>query len=151
MRKYVHILAPIDFSASAAPVLQRAVDETHRHGGRLTLLHVIEYYPEDVPEDLVPPETENPVAYYLDRARARVRDLAKANGAAEAKQLVLASTGAAYHEVVRHAQEESIDLIVMGYQGRWVTDALGSTAMAVTRHAVCDVLVVRNGAIRTSR
>lgn len=145
MDQYSHILAPLDFSEATGAVLQRALQERQLHSARLTLLHVIEYYPEDVPPGLVPPENANPVTVYLDRARRQLAGLADEAGARETAQLVATSTGAAYHEIVHVAKEEGADLIVMGYAGRWVTDTLGSTAMAVVRHVVCDVLLVRSG------
>lgn len=144
MNRYRHILAPLDFSEATEAVLQRALQEKQLHSSDLTLLHVIEYYPEDLPPGLVPPENANPVTVYLDRARRQLAELADQTGAGEATQLVATSTGAAYHEIVHVAKEQGSDLIVMGYAGRWVTDTLGSTAMAVARHVVCDVLLVRS-------
>lgn len=144
MEGYRHILAPLDFSTATAAVLARALQESDLHSARLTLFHVIEYYPEDVPPGLVPPENANPVEVYVERARDRLARLADEGGARETAQIVVTNTGAAYHEIIRFAGDNGVDLIVMGYAGRWVTDTLGSTAMAVARHVVCDVLLVRD-------
>lgn len=144
MKKYSHILVPLDFSDSTEVVLRRALYESRLHSARLSLLHVIEYYPEDVPPGIVPAENANPIEVYLRRARDHLARFAEENAAPGAQQVAVTDTGAAYHEIVRFASENAVDLIVMGYAGRWVTDALGSTAMAVTRHVVCDVLLVRN-------
>ena len=144
MKRYGHILVPLDFADSTGAVLRRALYESRLHSARLSLLHVIEYYPEDVPPGLVPAENENPVEVYMNRARERLARLAEEHAAPGARQVAVTDTGAAYHEIVRFARDNAVDLIVMGYAGRWVTDSLGSTALAVTRHVVCDVLLVRN-------
>ena len=144
MGGYSFILAPVDFSPSTRPVLKRALRESELHSARLALLHVIEFYPEDVPPGLVPPENVDPIHVYLRRAREQLDDLAREIGLPDAERIALAHTGSAYHEIIRFTRDKGVDLIVMGYAGRWVYDAVGSTAMAVTRHSRCDVLLVRN-------
>jgi len=141
---YSNILAPVDFSPATRPLLGRASRETGLHSARLTLLHVIEFYPEDVPPGLVPPENLDPIQVYLNRAREQLDDLAREMGLPEVACNAMTCTGPAYHEIIKFAVDNSVDLIVMGYAGRWITDVLGSTAMAVTRHSQCDVLLVRN-------
>lgn len=143
MEHYRHILAAVDFSDSTDAVAGRAVHESRLHSSRLTLMHVTEYYPEDVPPGLVPAENLDPVQVYLQRSSDRLARLADTLGVSDAGQVAVANDGAAYHEIVRFAEDHDVDLIVMGYAGRWVTHELGSTAMAVTRHVVCDVLLVR--------
>ncbi len=144
MHGYSSILVPVDFSPTMDSVIKRAVRESQLHSSRLTLLHVIEFYPEDVPPGLVPPENVDPGKVYLKRARERLDGLVSKIELPDVERVALTSTGAAYHEIVRLAKDNGVDLIVMGYAGRWVTDALGSTAMAVTRNSRCDVLLVRN-------
>ena len=144
MQGYSSILAPVDFSPTTDSVIKRAVRESELHAARLTLLHVIEFYPEDVPPGLVPPENVDPGKVYLRRARERLDDLVSEIGLSDVERVALASTGAAYHEIIRLAKDNGVDLIVMGYAGRWMIDAIGSTAMAVTRNSRCDVLLVRN-------
>lgn len=144
MEGYSHILAPVDFSPATHPLLERALRESELHSARLTLLHIIEFYPEDVPPGFVPPENADPIQVYLRRAREQLAELAHKIGLPEVERIALTYTGSAYHEIIRFAKDNDADLIVMGYAGRWITDALGSTAMAVTRHSQCDVLLVRN-------
>lgn len=144
MEGYSHILVAVDASPAARPVLKRALRESELHAARLTLVHVIEFYPEDAPPGLVPPENVDPMQVYLRRAREYLGSLAREIGLPEVERVALTHTGSAYHEIIRFAADNDVDLIVMGYAGRWVTDSLGSTAMAVTRHSRCDVLLVRN-------
>ena len=51
---------------------------------------------------------------------------------------------AAYWEILKVAAERSVDLIVMGVQGRGALDLLlfGSNTARVTRTATCPVLIV---------
>jgi len=144
MEGYGHILAAVDFSASAEAVLRRALDESSRHAARLTLLHVIEYYPEDTPAGPVPPENLDPIEVYRAGARDRLDELAARTAAWSAEAAVLTDAGAAYHGIIRFTRDTDVDLIVLGYTGRWATEALGSTALALVRHLVRDVLLVRD-------
>jgi universal stress protein A len=54
-------------------------------------------------------------------------------------------TGIPYEEISRFAEEEKIDLIVIGTHGRTGLDRMlfGSTAEQVVRHAPCPVITVR--------
>jgi nucleotide-binding universal stress UspA family protein len=61
----------------------------------------------------------------------------------EASELVRA--GKPYRQIVRQAQEQQADLIVMGLRGRGGADLMlfGSTTNRVVREAACPVLTVR--------
>lgn len=145
MYPYRRVLACIDFSGLSHAVLRRAADQGRFNSAKLTALHVIEYYPTDVPVDyLVPAENADAVEVYEARARDRLTELAEEADCKDAEKIVVTATSGAYHEIVQFADDRVVDLIVMGYRGRWVMDALGSTAMAATRHIRCDVLLVRD-------
>jgi nucleotide-binding universal stress UspA family protein len=53
--------------------------------------------------------------------------------------------GRAYKEILRVAQDQFADLIVMGVQGRGAVDLMffGSTTNHVVRQAACPVLTIR--------
>jgi universal stress protein A len=57
----------------------------------------------------------------------------------------LIASGKPYQEILHVATENAADLIVLGVQGRSLTDRLlfGSTAQHVVRQATCPVLTVR--------
>jgi len=51
-------------------------------------------------------------------------------------------------EIVRVAEEEKVNVIVIGYHGKGIIERIlemGSTAKAVIRKAECPVLVVKRG------
>jgi universal stress protein A len=53
-------------------------------------------------------------------------------------------TGSPKQEIIRIAEENAVDLIVVGSHGRHgLALLLGSTANGVLHHANCDVLAVR--------
>jgi nucleotide-binding universal stress UspA family protein len=55
--------------------------------------------------------------------------------------------GAAYREILKVAAVQSVDLIVMGVQGRGALDLVifGSNTARVARAATCPVLIVGTG------
>lgn len=143
MEPYKNILVPVDFSTTSDAVYRRAIIESRLNQSDLTLFHVVEYYPEDTPPDYVPAENLDPEHYYIQRAQERLAEFVDKYDCKETNAQVVSSTSAAYHAIIDYAQAHPVDLIVMGYKGRWAIDALGSTAMSVTRNASCDVLLVR--------
>ena len=75
-------------------------------------------------------------------AKTRIGSLGEQLGVPEDHRLV--EVGSAKVEIVRIADEQGADLIVLGSHGRHgVGLLLGSTASSVIHHASCDVLAVR--------
>ncbi len=59
---------------------------------------------------------------------------------------VVLRSGGAYREILRRAEDEAHDLVVMGVAGRSAADMFffGSTTNHVVRSAACPVLTVRS-------
>jgi len=139
------ILCPIDFSPSALQALGFALDLARQADGRVTLMHVIEWLAEDDPKALahfnVPEYQRHLVADAADRLRLLVAE--ESRTWVEIDDLVV--FGSASGEILRAAETEPVDLIVMGAQGRGgIGLALfGSTTQQVVRGAMCPVLTVR--------
>ncbi len=143
---YRHVLLASDLSATGEWVALRAAYLARRCRARLTLLHVIEHFPEEFPDAAAPPENVDPARFFRDRARIRLAALAKKIRSTSAKQHVILSTSSARHEIVRAARSWRIDLIVLGSgESRLLRNLLGSTAASVLNHAPCDVIAVRSG------
>ncbi|MDH3603124.1 MAG: universal stress protein [Candidatus Tectomicrobia bacterium] len=172
---YKYILAPTDFSDPSNHALHYAFAEAEQHHAALTLLHVLPhevttevYYvhgaleartgieevafgragfdPESgsaLPLPKAPaPET---IRRYLDeealeKLREQVPDSFKGMWDATV------TTGKAADTILQTAQEQKVDLIVMGTHGRTGLShtLFGSVAEAVMRHARCPVLMVRH-------
>lgn len=142
MSAYQHILVAVDFSAETERVLNRALAMASGTETRFTLIHVVEYSPY-----LFPPDTPLPVDFdleeeFVEKAKDRLTSLAQSQGLAAAARFVQA--GSPTLEIVRIAQEQQVDLIVIGSHGRHgLQRVLGSTASGVLHTAACDVLAVR--------
>ena len=144
MKNYRHILCPTDFSDHCRAAVERAMELAQHYGARLTLLHVIDYFPEEIPNDWIPPEDEDPKQYLLDRARDLLQQLADSLSLQGAELVSRLSDASAKHEITRYATEQEIDLIVMSSHARHgIFTLLGSTAAGVVHTAPCDVMVVR--------
>jgi nucleotide-binding universal stress UspA family protein len=135
----------VDFSEGSLRALEYAVTLAEEADAQLTVLHVIE----------VPPELrENPLAegFDVDRVRAEaearslqhLRELIPQDARTYSTVETTVREGAAYREILKVAAERSVDLIVMGVQGRGALDLLlfGSNTARVTRAATCPVLIV---------
>ncbi len=145
MTVYHHILCATDFSSHSQKALERATTLARLHEARLTLLHIVEYFPEDIPVDVVYPEALDLESYLAERARKRLAEIAGETGLEAVGQEVRVSARSARHEIVGFAEEQDVDLIVVASHGRhWIDALLGSTASGVLRHAPCDVLAVRS-------
>lgn len=144
MSDYRNILVAADFSAAGEAAARRAADLAERLGARLTLLHVLEHFPEDLPVDVIPPEDVDPQTYLLDRLRGQLEKLSAATGQPGVATDIVVSTQSANREIVQYAQDNAMDLIVVGCHGRHgMMGTAGSTANAVMHHATVDVLAVR--------
>jgi len=139
---YTHILLAVDFSPATEPTAQRAVEMAGRYGARLSLIHVVEYLPIALDAELMMPPMSGVEEQLVASARKHLAELAAKLGVDEASRYV--ELGATKLEILRVAEAQGVDLIVVGSHGRHgLTRMLGSTASAVLHGAHCDVLAVR--------
>lgn len=138
------ILVPTDFSPASEPALDLAIELARTAGAALTLLHVYNPAPYEIPEGM-------PVASILnvDSVIAEFRKQldgakAKAEKAGVARVDTLLVQGIAYAEIVHVAEQRGCGLIVMGTHGRtgFAHMLLGSVAEKVVRKATCAVVTV---------
>ena len=146
MNDYRNILVATDFSEAGEAAARRASELAGRLQAKLTVLHILEHFPEDLPVDVIPPEDVDPQTYLRDRVRARLKELSERIGRPDAKLEIVVSTRSANREIVHYAQGEGIDLIVVGsHSQRGIMGTAGSTANGVMHAASMDVLAVRSG------
>ena len=144
MQDYQQILVGTDFSNASMAAASRGADLARRYGARLILVHVIEHFPEDMPNDPIVPENLDPATFYHERAQQKLADLAEKIGNKNVVQEVITSTASARHEIRLFAEKQGIDLIILGSHGSGLLHAFGSTTMGVTYDVPCDVMVVRS-------
>lgn len=145
MGAYRHILVAVDFGAGHEQVIERARGLAHSEGARLSLIHVVEFLHMDLANELVLPQDVELEAQLVAAAKTKIEKLAAdspATAGAPVGQWV--EMGSTKSEILRVAQEQQADLIVLGSHGRHgLGRLLGSTADAVLHGAQCDVLAVR--------
>jgi nucleotide-binding universal stress UspA family protein len=139
------VLVPTDFSASANHALLYGMSFAKEYGAELTLLHVVETLSVGYASDLFPvpmAEVFDEIAGYARAELAKLAAQAQERGIA-VQQVVIQGKPAL--EIVRFAQEQGIDVIVLGTHGRGVLDhaLFGSTTERVVRKAPCPVLTCR--------
>lgn len=143
MKSYRHILCATDFSPYCDRASVHAAKLAKESGAKLTLLHVVDYFPEDRSNEQIAPEDEDPKTFRERKARAALEQQATRTDCMEAQREVSFSTHSAAHEIVRYGGTGDIDLIVIASHGRkGITAIVGSTAKSVQQHAACEVLVV---------
>jgi len=141
---YKHILVAADFSEAGERAAKRAANLAERCDASLTLLHVLEHFPEDLPVDVIPPEDVDPQTYLTERIRGQLERLSAGIGRPGVALDVVISTHSASREIVQYAQQHNIDLIVVGCHGKHgLMGSPGSTANGVVHAATVDVLAVR--------
>lgn len=144
MATFQQILVATDFSEHSEAAARRGAELAERLGADLTLLHVVEYFPADLPINCIAPEDVDPEHYLQERSAQLLNELAERIGATQAKREVIVSNRAAKHTIVDFAEEHGNDLIIIGAHGAGMLSALlGSTANGVLHCAPCDVLVTR--------
>jgi nucleotide-binding universal stress UspA family protein len=143
--EWKRILCPIDFSDASRAAMETAADLAKRQGGRLTLFHA---YP--VPGYTFPDGSFVASSKMLEELAEAARNhleewrrIATSLGLAEVQAVTAVGEPAA--EIVAHARDNAIDLVVVGTHGRTgLTHAImGSVAERVVRKAPCPVLTVR--------
>lgn len=142
MALYRHLLLAVDFSPESNYIGERAKTLAAECGATMTLVHVVEHVPLDLSNDLVLAQPVNIDQELIEDARAKLEELAdRLDLGDNPRRVELGSTKA---EILRVAEENGVDLIVVGSHGRHgLALLMGSTANAVLHGAKCDVLAVR--------
>ena len=138
---YSRILLAVDLTDSCQRVAQQAVRFSQQCAGELHIVHVVEpqslAYGDEVPIDLTTLHDA-----INDQAASYLREFSKDFDIPEDRQYLV--FGAIHHEIHRIAEEQNMDLIVVGSHGRHGFAILfGSTLNEVIQAAHCDVLAVR--------
>lgn len=143
MAGYQHIVFATDLTDAARPAARRVAQQAACNGGRVTLLHVIEHYP-DALAGL--PEGPDPEARLTEEAGRRLTAFAEQNGLAAAEGEVRLTRYSARQAILDYLREDPADLVVLGVIGH--PGQLGTTVDGVAANAPCDVLIIQGGAWR---
>lgn len=146
MLPYKKILCPTDFSEPSYEAIKAAGELAFHFGSELCVLHVVSPVPL-VPTGAEPTSGFNVPLYERELEASSKRSLEEIINQMEWKDLkvrLIVLRGNAADEIVRVAEEEQAELIVIATRGRTGLDRLifGSVAEKVVRLAKCPVLTV---------
>ncbi len=138
------ILFPTDFSEGAQSALPYAINLAKQYGARLYIVHVI--YDIAKATGLHVPHINLDTVYEEIESFAK-KELEKC-GLEETRDMDVVRAvlkGTPHKEIVRYAEANKIDLIVIGTHGKKGLERVifGSTAEQVVKKAPCAVLTVR--------
>lgn len=141
---FSHILLASDGSECALKAADSAAAIAAKFDSSLTILNV--YHPQPITGPFEAPVTicmdEHSIAALQDEAVCRAGHVVRGYNV---KYQSRKEIGIPASEIVRFAQEEGCDLIVVGSRGlnAFQSFLIGSVSDGVTHHAHCPVLVVR--------
>lgn len=139
------ILVPTDFSDCSAAAVTYGRAMASVFGATLHLLHVVQDpYTQPWAAEAFPAPLGDLLEQWEQQAEARLKEQIPE---AERDSAVIATViGSPFYEIIRYADEQKVDLIVIGTHGRGPLGhmLLGSVAEKVVRKAPCPVLTVRH-------
>ncbi len=142
MGNYQHVLIAVDFTDGTDHVIEQALALATAFGARLSLVHVVEPVALGLSSETFIPQELDIDRRLIDAAGTQLGELAVRHELEHAGRFV--EQGYIRREILRLAEEQQVDLIVVGSHGRsGVQRLLGSTANGVLHGAHCDVLAVR--------
>jgi nucleotide-binding universal stress UspA family protein len=145
MLPFKKIICPTDFSEPSYEAIKAASELASHFGSELCIVHVIS--PVPIIPMAVEPSSFNVALYEQELETSSKRSLEEVFNKLESKELktrLIALKGIPADEIIRTADEEKMDLIVIATRGRTGLDRLifGSVAEKVVRLAKCPVLTV---------
>ena len=148
MKTPQRILVPTDFSESADKAVEEAVLMALQFNAQLYLLHVVSDIQQCAVDYCIPEEM---VIKYRNEsvqgAKKKIQD--EISRHPEAKNLKLAADvriGTPYEEILREAETNKIDLIIIASHGKTglLHHPIGSIAERVSRGAKCPVMLIKS-------
>jgi universal stress protein A len=141
MAAYRKILVLLDLSEGSEQVFAAGRDMAAHSNAAIVALHVVEYLPAEPLGESLMPITQIETSL-TERARALLSDLVSRLGTASTSARV--EIGNTKAEILRVAEEERADLIVLGSRERHGLAILVNFTEDTVLHAAhCDVLAVR--------
>ncbi len=150
VKPYKRILVAVDFEHVPEKVLARAVRLAQQDGAALKLIHCVpqleEVYLNAYGLAGVPAATSYSDIHEKAVARSdqRLAELAAGMSGSEVAIAIETLSGNIVEAILQKAEEEAIELIVLGSHGKHgIQLLLGSTASGVLHRAPCDTFILR--------
>ncbi len=143
MSEYRHILLAVDFSNQADFVAEKARALATQHQAKLSIVHVLDNIPmPDAYYGTVISLTENSDDPLLEAEKSKLMVIGEQLNVELSNRWML--WGIPKQQIIHVAEQQQVDLIVVGSHGRHgIALLLGSTANSILHTAKCDVLAVR--------
>jgi len=143
MKDYQHILLAVDYSEQGIYVAEKARSLAYRYQAKLSIIHVLDNIPmPDTNYGTVIPLDQDSSDELLEAEKAKLMQLGDQLNVDLANRWML--WGVPKQEIIHIAEQEQVDLIVVGSHGRHgLALLLGSTANSVLHYAKCDVMAIR--------
>ncbi len=142
MSCYQNILCAVDFGDENLLVAMRAAEIARQNNAQCSLLHVVEYIPVDLANEMILPQQQEIESQLVVQAKKKLAELAGQLSPLQVAEIV--TIGSTKSGIVEHAKANKVDLIIIGRHGRHgISRLLGSTANSILHYAPCDVLAVR--------
>jgi universal stress protein A len=143
MSDYQHVLVAVDYTKHSVYVAEKARVLANKYQAKLSVIHVLDNIPM--------PDTNYGTVIALDQISAdELLEAEKIKFMELGDQLAIDVVnrwmvwGIPTQEIINIADQEQVDLIIVGSHGRHgLALLLGSTANSVLHHAKCDVMAVR--------
>jgi nucleotide-binding universal stress UspA family protein len=145
MKKFNKILFAADFSEISEFAFDYALTLAKTFNSRLIIIHVINE-PVDLRGFYVPHISFDTIEREIALSAEKMMDKFCSKNTKDYDNYdKFIVSGIPYEEILKKADEEKVDLLVMGTHGRAGIDHLlfGSTAERVVRKATCPVMTVR--------
>lgn len=135
------ILVGTDFSSCSDRAVDYAAHIAEQFRAEILLVHAIESFTYSVTDSLTVMDHEKALSL---TASALLENLLKSLNNRDLSVKSYLTHGTPYREIVKKAEEDAIDLIVLGTHGRSGVEhfLLGSVAEKVVRTAPCPVLTI---------
>ena len=145
MLPFKRILCPTDFSEPACSAINAAGEMAEQFSAELILMHVVGPVPVlETPTGLAGFDVAAYQQELSQSAEASLKSRLEKHVPESVKARVMVVHGEAAHEIVRVANEEGVDLIVVATHGEsgWRHRIFGSVTDKILRIANCPVLAI---------
>lgn len=141
------IAVPVDFSETANVAMDHAIDVAKSFGAELVLIHVLEV---GAYQGIFAPSSKTEFGELEFMQQKLQSDAAKLESETGLNVSHFVVSGRIYEEIVRVAEEEGADMIVMGTHGTagWAEFFVGSNAFKVVTQSPCPVLTIQEKATK---
>ena len=149
MKMIKSILVPTDFSDFSLAAMEYAKSFSIIFNTRIYMIHVVSGFPV-LATSYMDADSETMLKDLEDAASKELNEFMNAKLPKDHNVVLVVRRGEVYSEIIKFAQEEKIDLIVLSTHGRTGLSHLlmGSVAEKVVRHSPIPVLIVKPETLR---